>query len=67
MKRCECCSKEIPAKRLKARPGARRCVDCQSRHDLDPIEELGPDVVGKGLAVGSELDGETFAAIQGRV
>lgn len=30
---CEDCGKQIPAERLRFRPEATRCVDCQARHD----------------------------------
>lgn len=65
MKRdCSVCDEPIPAKRLAARPEATRCIACQTVRDLTPYEALGNKIV---LAVGSELDGEMFAAIQGRV
>jgi hypothetical protein len=36
-------------------------------YDLDPIEEFGEQRISAGLAVGSELDGETGYIISGRV
>lgn len=30
---CEDCGNDIPAKRLNALPGARRCVECQETHE----------------------------------
>ena len=28
---CELCNEEIPIKRLKAKPMARHCIDCQTK------------------------------------
>ena len=33
---CEDCERAISPERLKARPEATRCVDCQRRHELGP-------------------------------
>lgn len=59
-KLCEDCDELIPEKRLKAVLNARRCVPCQSKKDLDPIEALGPERLAKAMAVMSEGDGEQF-------
>ncbi len=33
---CEDCGDDIPEARLRAAPGARRCVDCQGRCERQP-------------------------------
>ena len=46
MRRCEDCGEEIPKKRLKALPGAFRCVVCEEARRLPPprFEDLPPTV-----------------------
>jgi Prokaryotic dksA/traR C4-type zinc finger len=46
MRLCEDCGQEIPKKRLKALPGAVRCVVCEEARHLAPprFEELPPTV-----------------------
>lgn len=36
---CEDCDEEIPIKRLYALPFARRCIECQERHEKMKLEE----------------------------
>lgn len=33
---CDDCGEDIPEARLRAAPGARRCIDCQSRSEREP-------------------------------
>ncbi len=63
MRHCEGCADPIPANRLRAVPNARRCVKCQEKYDLSPIEALGYDRVNAGLAVVSEADGDDLRAV----
>lgn len=63
LKHCEDCDDPIPEKRLKAVLNARRCVPCQSKVDLDPIEALGRNLIEKGMAVVSEADGDDLRAV----
>jgi ssDNA-binding Zn-finger/Zn-ribbon topoisomerase 1 len=37
---CEDCRQPIPAERLRAVPGARRCLECQIQAELDPPRRL---------------------------
>ncbi len=60
MTRCLDCNARIPAKRLRAIPGAVRCVDCQVPHDRRVL----PDDC-TAMAVMGEADFE-IAAIHGR-
>ncbi|EDA8652368.1 TraR/DksA family transcriptional regulator [Salmonella enterica] len=38
---CQSCGEPIPAARLAACPGARRCIDCQTIHELRETHYVG--------------------------
>jgi hypothetical protein len=42
-KLCYDCDEEIPAARLKAKPGVIRCVSCQTKHEDNDRTEPAPN------------------------
>ncbi|MBO2520552.1 MAG: TraR/DksA C4-type zinc finger protein [Clostridia bacterium] len=47
-RRCELCGRRIPKERLQALPETKRCVDCSRKN--------GPDIRGRRIAVGMDVD-----------
>ncbi len=58
IKFCTVCEDLISPNRLRAVPGATRCVSCQSGYDLDPREAFSASTLQSVSVEMAEGDGE---------